>query len=469
MSLASQPFLPLTEAELAVYQTYERQRRQQLLRVMLPLSAILLGIGSVAFTLVLPTITPLNFEVWLNYGFLVLAAVSCGLGTLAVRRGRVGLATALMFAGGVSGLLLAVLVRIFEQGLDPYGLSEFVTFSAIIVLAGILGGIRAIIATTILMNLLTVAVTLLPPYPVGIYPLMQSQLNYLLPTALVFQWLVATFLMAQWLTYRRTLRTLGAAYERAQQLDRIKDQFITHVNHELRTPVMAVQSYIEYLRVARPQLSGEEMDAALERTSQAGTALVTLLENILAVRRIDGKTEAFTPTIVPLRGVVDKAMLLVDPRLGASGIRDLHLNVSENLVAWAEPVRCQQILTNLLANACKYSPPQSSIEVNAHFVAASSAPLRRVQRGRNQTPSFVEIEVRDHGLGIPPEQMSLLFNRFTRLPRDLASSVEGNGLGLYLCRVLAESMGGAIWAESTGIEGEGSTFHLRLPVPPVLN
>jgi signal transduction histidine kinase len=468
MSLASQPFLPLTEAELAVYQTYERQRRQQLLRVMLPLSAILLGLGSLAFTLVLPTITPLNLEVWLNYGFLVLAAVSCGVGFLVVRQGRIRLATALMFAGGTSGLLVAVLVRIFEQGLDPYGLSEYVTFSALIVLAGVLSDIRAVIATTILMNALTAAATLLAPYPVGIYPLMQSQLNYLLPTALVFQWLVASFLIAQWFTYRRTLRTLGAAYERAQQLDLIKDQFITHVNHELRTPVMAVQSYIEYLRVARPQLSGEEMDAALERTSQAETALVSLLENILAVRRIDGKTETFSPTIVPVRAMIDKAMLLVDPRLGAGGVRDLHLHVSDNLVVWAEPTRCQQILTNLLSNACKYSPPQASIEVSASFVSSGSVPLRRV-RGRQKPPSFVEIQVRDHGLGIPPEQMPLLFNRFTRLPRDLASSVEGNGLGLYLCRVLAESMGGAIWAESTGIEGEGSTFHLRLPVPPVLD
>jgi signal transduction histidine kinase len=81
----------------------------------------------------------------------------------------------------------------------------------------------------------------------------------------------------------------------------------------------------------------------------------------------------------------------------------------------------------------------------------------------------VEIQVRDYGLGIPQEQMPLLFNRFMRLPRDLASSVEGNGLGLYLCRVMAESMGGAIWAESSGVEGEGSTLHLRLPAPPERN
>lgn len=76
---------------------------------------------------------------------------------------------------------------------------------------------------------------------------------------------------------------------------------------------------------------------------------------------------------------------------------------------------------------------------------------------------MVEIAVRDYGLGIPPDQQPLLFQRFVRLPRDLASTTIGNGLGLYLCRELVEAMRGRIWVESTGIEGEGSTIYVRLP------
>jgi signal transduction histidine kinase len=75
---------------------------------------------------------------------------------------------------------------------------------------------------------------------------------------------------------------------------------------------------------------------------------------------------------------------------------------------------------------------------------------------------MVEIAVRDYGLGVPPDQIPLLFNRFVRLPRDLASKVRGNGLGLYLCRTMAQAMDGAIWLESSGIEGEGTTIYLRL-------
>ena len=162
MSQASPSPSPLTAAELAVFQTYERERRRRLLSVLLPLTAILLGIGSLVFTLVLPTIRPLTFDVWINYAFLLGGAVQCGLGTLALRRGHLSLATRLLF-GGTSALLFAVLVRIFEQGLDPYGLTEFVTFSAIIVLAGVLGDIRIIVMTTIVMNLLTVLIVLATP------------------------------------------------------------------------------------------------------------------------------------------------------------------------------------------------------------------------------------------------------------------------------------------------------------------
>ncbi|HEX9069711.1 MAG TPA: ATP-binding protein, partial [Ktedonobacterales bacterium] len=85
------------------------------------------------------------------------------------------------------------------------------------------------------------------------------------------------------------------------------------------------------------------------------------------------------------------------------------------------------------------------------------------RRRQPATPPMVEIQVKDAGHGIPPDQMPLLFNRFVRLPRDLASKVPGTGIGLYLCRVMSEAMGGRVWAESTGVEGEGSTFFVHLP------
>jgi signal transduction histidine kinase len=128
-------------------------------------------------------------------------------------------------------------------------------------------------------------------------------------------------------------------------------------------------------------------------------------------------------------------------------------------------VRLQQVFTNLISNAVKYSPPAAPIEVRAHVLdePATSA-RRRWSRSSAEIPTRVEITIRDYGYGIPPDQASLLFNRFVRLPRDLASNVTGTGLGLYLCRVLVESMGGRIWVESTGVVGEGSTFHVTLRI-----
>jgi signal transduction histidine kinase len=112
---------------------------------------------------------------------------------------------------------------------------------------------------------------------------------------------------------------------------------------------------------------------------------------------------------------------------------------------WADPDRLRQVLTNLVSNAVKYSPPGDSIVV----------------RARERGAQHIVIEVVDHGLGIPPEQIGKLFQKFARVRSEDHLKVSGTGLGLYICRLIVEGHGGQIWVESE--PGKGSTFGMALP------
>jgi signal transduction histidine kinase len=467
-NLASRQFLPLSVAEYGVYRTYEHQRRQRLLGVMLPLSAALFVLLSLVFTARLILADTIVLTTWILYGAFLLITAFFILGTLAIRRNRVSLATALMMYTGGLGMLFIIAYQVFflPGGLNAYTLSEFLLFGCVIILAGVLGNLWSVLGTTLVVSILTILIVYLAPRGAELAAATRDEFDSILVASLSLEWLIAAFLIANWLTYRHTLRTLGTAYDRiyqAERLDELKDQFITHINHELRTPIMALHGYVEYLREAQPQLSNAEMAAALERASRTGSSLVALLSSILEVRRIDGKTDTFTPTAVPVLEALDTALTLINPRETTRSREDIRVAIPEWVAIWGEPVRFQQILTNLLSNALKYSPPGTPIEVTARVLAEAASNTRR-QREKSRPKYWVELRVRDYGLGIPPDQAPLLFKRFVRLPRDLASPIVGNGLGLYLCRVMAESMGGKIWVESSGVEGEGSTFFLRLPL-----
>jgi signal transduction histidine kinase len=192
------------------------------------------------------------------------------------------------------------------------------------------------------------------------------------------------------------------------------------------------------------------------------------VKSILSSREIDHDVAAIQAEPVALREAIYEAARLIDPREAGSAVRDLRVDVDEQLLIWGDRVRLQQIFTNLLANAAKYSGPGTPIEVTARVLGSEGSESGRWSQRRQKAsqPRAVEITIRDYGLGVPPEQIPLLFNRFMRLPRDLASKVQGTGLGLYLCRVMTIAMGGRIWVESTGVPGEGSTFYLELPLPP---
>lgn len=146
---------------------------------------------------------------------------------------------------------------------------------------------------------------------------------------------------------------------------------------------------------------------------------------------------------------VQEVLAHLDPEhLKAYTIR---LHVAEQVLAWANSQSLYHVLQNLLSNIFKYVPRQTTISIEATQPAPSS-------------PVFISVQ--DAGPGIPPEELPLLFERFVRLKRDLAGPIRGTGLGLYICKCLVESMGGSIWAESSGRAGEGSRFCLTLPPIP---
>jgi signal transduction histidine kinase len=358
-------------------------------------------------------------------------------------------------------------------------LSVVTAATVLIVLAGLLVTTRAaLLGTTVVVNIFSLYVMANVLSVPGIGTAMTRGGLLLMMFPVFVQWATAGILYATNETFVQTLRELGdvrIAYERAQQLDQLKDQFIAHINHELRNPVMALLGHVELLLLTDESLSHEERRDYLERAKRTGDQLASLVNSILAARGLEQESSRMTLEAVPVQDALDASLDLVDPREGQHTERKLQVSFPDGLVVWGSAVRVRQIFTNLLSNAVKYSTPGTPIEVSARmWDEKKQGQTMPPHSGGSRAPASIgqaklgmaDISVRDYGLGIPSDQIPLLFNRFVRLPRDLASSIPGNGLGLYLCRAYAEAMGGTIWAESSGVEGQGSTFHLCLPVPP---
>ncbi len=452
-----------------VFRQIERQRRLQLARVLAPTFAILQAVGLGGNLVAIAINGPPPLRTALGDVGSAVCLIMFGMATWAVRRNRIEPATVGIVVGAAIAILSPTLGWIYSpnQGVDANTLTGVTSYAVIILLAGVLSGNGWITAgVTVLINAFTVYIYLLAPRT-PTYPDMQSMMTHemtnMLPLALSAEWAFAVLLIAALRVYAPAFRELAqvrVAYQRAQQLDELKDQFISSVNHELRNPVMALLAHLEGATVLGGDSLPPKMRQYVDRAYRAGLDLRALIQSILDTRRVDQGAADFVPQRVDVRAALDVALSHLDPNEAKAGERDLHVSIPAGLAIWGDATRLQQILTNLLSNALKYSPPETPITVTAQVVHEA----RKGARGAGA--EMVEIAVRDQGLGVPPEQAPLLFQRFVRLPRDLASTTVGNGLGLYLCRVYAEAMGGRIWLESTGVPGEGTTFHLLLPVPP---
>lgn len=456
----------MTPAERIMLARFDAQRRLGLLRIIAPglLAVAVLALPFAIHADLMAGVASSSLQVGVG-----VAAFAVALWATWTR--RVELASRALLAG-VSGVILLLLVNDgpVAGALLLLRVPEFALLALPIAIAGVFGGPRLVALATGLSVAVTLAILIFTPRApdlAGVLARPDGLVIFTIPLAL--QLVLGVLMFAANRGSTRVLRELGdirVAYAREKELDRLKDQFIASVNHELRTPIMALQGYLEIADELAARGELERQHQMLTHASEAADHLAAIVKSVLSVRRLEADAAATQPETFALQPVIVAATNLLDPREAGERERELHLRVPPELLVHADADRVRQVTLNLLSNAAKYSPPGSPIEVSARVVEAEQPSLRRRERGPTR-PALVAVAVRDYGLGVPPDKAPLLFQRFVRLERDIASPVPGTGLGLAICHAYVEAMGGRIWVESSGVPGEGSTFTFTLPLATV--
>jgi signal transduction histidine kinase len=446
----SAPVATFSQTQSSSYAAYEYERRLRMLRVISPLLWGLESsyvVGFLAFWLSQMVSGTATFN---DHSLLLAALVVNGFfywGMLAQRRGNVAVASWAITGVMSVAFLFVCISESMTLGINAYTLALLAGFALAIVLAGALGNQSQIVVVTLLALLGTwgtywmgKAPPLSPGMPALLLGFFFIMLANIALAGIMFAWRSAEQHTVE------ELQAVRVANERAARLDQLKNSFIASINHEIRNPVMAIMGNVQNLAEAPSAVARERLQRYAMRAFEACLSLRQLLDSILEVRNLDNVAQNIVLQETYLSKVMRSTLALYP---------DAPIQFAmppEDLLCRCDPVRLQQILMNLISNAMKYSPAGSLIEIGAWAVPEPA-----------EAGEYAEIVVWDYGLGIPPDDVPLLFNQFIRLQRDIASTVVGNGLGLYLCKTFIEAMGGEIWVESSGIEGEGSAFHLRVP------
>ncbi|HEX5832322.1 MAG TPA: PAS domain S-box protein [Pyrinomonadaceae bacterium] len=244
---------------------------------------------------------------------------------------------------------------------------------------------------------------------------------------------------------RRIQEILRVRAEELEDANRIKDEFLATMSHELRTPLTSILGWARLLN--SNQLSDKEKERAVQIIQRNAEAQSKLIEDLLDVSRIiTGKLKIeFQPA--SFAAITESAINSMRPAVDA---KRLELAVEIDPAAgpiMGDPARLEQVVTNLLSNAIKFTPSGGRIEVHL-----------------DRTDSIVRLEVKDTGVGIGPEHLPHIFERFRQVDSSNVRAHGGLGLGLAIVDYLVRQQGGAVSVESEGI-GKGATFRVEFPLP----
>ncbi|MDP4220492.1 MAG: ATP-binding protein [Bacteroidota bacterium] len=255
----------------------------------------------------------------------------------------------------------------------------------------------------------------------------------------------------------KTINEIGGKQARdfaaMQKLERVRSEFLANVSHELRTPIFAVQGFLETLlegAVDDPKVNRD----FLQRAGAQAERLNALLSDLIDISRIESGEMRMSFRLFDIQPFLRE---LVDEMQGIAEQKKIELYFSGNILphhevdVFGDKERIKQVMVNLIDNAVKYTNSGGSIKVEL----------------LNESPEIgqVTIRIQDTGIGIPPEHLPRLFERFYRVDKDRSrTSPGGTGLGLAICKHIVEAHRGKIWVES--VPSKGSVFSFTLQKHP---
>ena len=251
----------------------------------------------------------------------------------------------------------------------------------------------------------------------------------------------------------RDLTERRAAHEQAladarrvaevEAASRAKSEFLTAMSHELRTPLNAIAGYASLMEAG---VGGEPSELHREYLARIRTSqqhLLAIITDLLNYGRIEAGQVQYELAALPLPAAIDAVIALMESQATLKHVA-LERGACDDVAAWADRLKVEQVLLNLVSNAIKFTPPHG-----------------RVRLACGRAGDAVAVTVEDTGPGIPAEQRTAVFEPFVQLGRTLASAHEGTGLGLAISRDLARAMGGDIAVDTP--DGGGARFTLTLP------
>ena len=240
---------------------------------------------------------------------------------------------------------------------------------------------------------------------------------------------------------------LGRLYRELASASRHKSEFLATMSHELRTPLNAIIGFSDVLETEMAGPLNDRQRQYVEDVREAGSHLLSLINDILDLSKVEAGRMDLTLSEIPLAEVLESGLTMHTARAARQGVA-LHLSVARDVGSIrADERKVRQVVFNLLSNAVKFTPGGGRVDVSAR-----------------RDGSGVEVAVADTGIGIAAADRERIFEEFAQASTPDGRQTEGTGLGLALARRFVELHGGRIWVESE--PGAGTTFRFTLPGAP---